>query len=432
MIFAGPLFLLLVSSLFSDLANATPLSFGSAPRPTLPVAQATSPAEQDYEEAIKKLAANDFAGAELAFKRALKIQPDHANSLLGLAEIAHKTNHPELAAKLIDQAVKAAPNNANAQASLGRLLAVQKRYPEAEVALRKAVELDPKLIRPRMDLADLYATALPKPNEALSFYRSVLDINPNHAGANYAYGVTLMRVGDLTKARAALETSARLEPGNPLPPLALASLSLQQKELDQALIWLGRALEIQPTLADALELRGDIQQSRRSPDKALADYSAAIRSQPGLISAWMKQGILQQQLGQYEEARKSYLAAIKLDPKLSAAYNNLAWMEAENGKNLEQAEAWAKKAVQLSPEIADYHDTLGWVYRARGNLKNAELWLRRATNLKHVPSSAFYHLGMVLQEMGKSKEAVVAFKKSLALDKNNQPAQQALQGLERH
>jgi tetratricopeptide (TPR) repeat protein len=430
MIFIRPLILLLVSSLFSCLANATPQALGSAPRLTLPADQTASPADQDYAEGIKKLAANDTEGAELAFNRALKKQPDHANSLLGLAEIAHQRQHPELAAKLIKQAVKAAPDNANAQASLGRLLAVQKKYPEAEKALKKAAELDPKLIRPRMDLADLYATVLGKPSAALSLYGQVLDIDPNHAGANYAYGVTLMRVGDLTKARAALETSARLAPANPLPLLALARLSLQQKELDEALILLERALTIQPTLADALELRGDIQQARRSPDKALADYSAAVLAQPDLVTAWLKQGIIQQQLGQYEEAKKSYLAAIKLDLKLSAAYNNLAWMETENRKNLEQAEVWAKKAVQLSPEIADYHDTLGWVYRARGNLKDAELSLQRATRLQHVPASVFYHLGVVLQEMGKPQEAAVAFEKALTLDKNYPAAQQALQRLQ--
>jgi tetratricopeptide (TPR) repeat protein len=193
---------------------------------------------------------------------------------------------------------------------------------------------------------------------------------------------------------------------------------------------LDRALTIQPTLADALELRGDIQQARRSPDKALADYSAAVLAQPDLVTAWLKQGIIQQQLGQYEEAKKSYLAAIKLDLKLSAAYNNLAWMETENRKNLEQAEVWAKKAVQLSPEIADYHDTLGWVYRARGNLKDAELSLQRATRLQHVPASVFYHLGVVLQEMGKPQEAAVAFEKTLTLDKNYPAAQQALQRLQ--
>lgn len=428
--FSHTLTILLASSLLSGLANAIVQPLGAGPRITLPAIQGDSPADQDYAEAIRMIAENDLKGAELAFKRALEKQPTHANSLLGLAEIAFRTTHPEVASKLIYQAVKADPNNANAQASLGRLLAVQKRYPDAEAALKKAADLDQKLVRPRMDLADLYATVLRKPDEALSLYQNVLQIEPAHAGANYAYGMTQIRMGDMTKGRAALETSARLEPENPLPPLALARLNLQQKELDEAITWVERALKIQPTLADALELRGDVQQARNMPDKALADYAAAIRAQPNQISALMKQGSQQQQLGRNEDAGKSYLAALKVNPKLSAAYNNLAWMAAESKKNLDQAEAWGKKAIDLSPAIADFHDTLGWVYRARGDLKNAEQSLQRATSLKQVPASVYYHFGVVLQEAGKSREAADAFRKTLTLDKSYQAAEQALRRLD--
>ena len=423
---------LLAATLFSGLAQALPIAPNPASQPARtapPTSQAVSPADQDYADAIKRLAANDSAGAEQSFKRALEKQPGHANALLGLSEIAFKKNQPDQAAKLIRQAVQANPGSAHAQASLGRLLAVQKQYPEAAVALKKAVELDAKLVRPRMDLADLYATALRKPKDALPLYQQVLEIDPNHAGAHYAYGMTHARLGDPAKARTALEASARLEPGNPLPPLALARLSLQSKKPDDAMTWLERTLKIQPTLAEALELRGDVQQTRNSPENALADYAAAIRAQPKQVSAVVKQASLLQHLRRQDEAAKAYQAAIKLNPKLALAYNNLAWMAAESGKNLDQAEQWGKKAVELGPNVADFHDTLAWVYRARGKLKDAEQSLLRATSIKSAPISAFYHLGVVQQALGKTTEAMAAYKKTLALDKNHQAAAQALRQL---
>jgi tetratricopeptide (TPR) repeat protein len=375
------------------------------------------------------LAGNDVAGAELAFKRALEKQPGHANALLGLAEIAFKRNQPDQAGRLIRQAAQSEPGNAHAQSSLGRLLAVQKKYPEAEAALKKAAELDPKLVRPRMDLADLYATALRRPTDALSLYQRVLEIDPGHAGAHYAFGMTQMRLGDPAKARTALESSARLEPANPLPALALASLAIQRKDWDGAMTWLERALKIQPSLAEALELRGDVWQSRGGPDKALADYEAAFRAQPSRVSAVLKQASLLQQLGRADAAGKAYLAALKLNPRLALAYNNLAWMAVDSGKNLDQAEQWGRKAVELGPEVADFHDTLAWVYRARGRLKDAEQSLQRATGLKGAPASAHYHLGVVRRDLGKPAEAAAAFRKALALDKNHQPAAQALRQL---
>ena len=420
---------LLASSFLAGPALATSQPLDSAPRLTLPVVAGGSPADNDYSEAIKMLAADDAAAAEALFKRALEKNPGHASSLLGLAEIAARKSHSDLASKLIYRAVKADPNNAHAQASLGRLLAMQGRFPDAEVALKRAGELDPNLIRPRMDLADLYATALRKPVEAAALYRKVIAIEPNHAGAHYGYGMSLMRQGNAVEARAAFESSARIEPDNPLPAMAMARLSLQENSLDGAMTWVERALKVQPTFADALELRGDVQQARKAPEIALADYAAAVKAQPNQVSALMKQGVLQQQLGRTDDAGKSYLAAVKVNPKLPVAYNNLAWMAVEKKKNLDQAEAWGKKAVDLGPEMADFHDTLGWVYRAKGNLKAAEQSLKRATSLKQAPASAFYHLGLVLQESGKSKEAADAFEKTLALDNAHQEAEQALRRL---
>lgn len=420
MMFFCSLTIVLAVSISSTLANATPLPLSPASRLAVPpapaVLSADSSADQYYAEAIRRMAANDPVGAELAFKRALEKQPGHANALLGLAEIAFKNNQPESAEKLIRQAVHSAPENAHAQASLGRLLAINRKYPEAELALKKAVELDSKLIRPRMDLADLYATALLKPGDALSLYQQVLKIEPNHAGANYAYGVVLMRLGDLGRAQAAFEKSARLESGNPLPPLALGRLNLQQKKLNEAMTWLERSLKIQPALAEALELRGDIQQARNSSDKALGDYAAAIRSQPNLISALLKQGALQQQLGRLDAAVDSYMAVIKINPKLALAYNNLAWLAAERGKNLEQAEIWSKKAIELNPENADFRDTLAWVKRAQGDLAGASELLERVTAEKTASAEQFYHLGIVRSEAGQKIGAVEALRKSLQID----------------
>lgn len=388
-----------------------------------------TPVEEAYKEAIGKLAANDLAGAEKAFRHVLTLRPDHASALLGLSEIAFKKKQIETAAKLIRQAVQAEPGNAHAHASLGRMLAMQKKYAEAESSLKKAAELDARLVRPRMDLADLYATVLRKPKDAIALYQSVLAIAPDHAGAHFAQGIVHMRLGEMEPARTALENSARLEPGNPLPLVELAHLHIATRQPDKALPRLEQALKIQPKLADALELRGDARQMRGEAEPALADFAAAVRAQPNRISALLKLGSLQQQLGRAEAATKSYLAVIKLDSRQAVAYNNLAWMAAENGKNLDQAERWSLKAVELAPEVADFHDTLAWVYRARGKPKDAERSLLRATGLKGAPASAFYHLGVVRRELGNNAGAGLAFKKALSLDKSHKPASQALRQL---
>jgi len=56
---------------------------------------------------------------------------------------------------------------------------------------------------------------------------------------------------------------------------------------------------------------------------------------------------------------QSYKKVIQIDPKQAIAYNNLAALNLDRKQDLGHAESWAKKAVELSPEVADFHDTLG-------------------------------------------------------------------------
>jgi tetratricopeptide (TPR) repeat protein len=397
--------------------------------PPAPV-QAAAPADRAYAQALGLFAKGDLAGAKKGFQQALTLQANHVPALLGLAEVAFQQKQPQQAAKYLQQAVEAGPNDAHAQASWGRYLAVNKRYPEAETALQRAIALDAAMVRPRMDLADLYATALKQPAKAVALYQEVLRIDAGHAGAHYALGVALARQGEADKARTSLERSAELAPDNPLPALALAQLAAGRKSLDDALRWVNQALKLQPTLAAALELRGDLHDARSNARQALADYQAAVQAAPALASAHFKLGSLFQRQNQVREAMRAYQAAIQAAPGFAAAYNNLAWLAAENRLDLDQAETWARQAVKLEPKAAAYLDTLGWVLRARGQLGEAEKTLRESLRLSR-QADTLYRLGVVLQEAGKPAEAEKAFKDALALAPGHAAAKTALAGLKR-
>lgn len=398
--------------------------------PRLPPAAAhsASPADQAYSEGLNAFVNNDLAGAEKSFQKALSLQPAYAPALLGLAEIAFKKGQGEKAGTLLGKAVKVAPENAHAQASWGRFLAVGKRYPEAEAVLQKAMALDATLVRPRMDLADLYTTALRQPAKAVAIYQQVLAIDPGHAGAHYALGVALAKQGDLAKAQASLERSAQLDANNPLPSMALAQVAVQRKSLDDALRWVNAALKIQPAFADALVLRGDLQDARGNSPQSLSDYSAAARSAPGLAMAHFKLGSLLQRQNRVKDAMQAYRNAIKAAPDFALAYNNLAWLAAEGGSELSQAESWARQAVKLDPRSAAYLDTLGWVQRAKGQWADAEKSLR--ASLRIAPAAdTYHHLGMVLKDAGKQADAEKAFRDALSLAPGHVGAKKALQAL---
>ncbi|HUJ68113.1 MAG TPA: tetratricopeptide repeat protein [Syntrophorhabdales bacterium] len=100
-------------------------------------------------------------------------------------------------------------------------------------------------------------------------------------------------------------------------------------------------------LGVSYEKRGEL-------DAALEEYRAATKAMP---LAYLYVGNVYFQRKAYSDAEKAYRKAI--DKTNSAeACNNLAWLYYTTGSNLDEAEALARKAVELSPESEDFKDTL--------------------------------------------------------------------------
>ena len=82
-----------------------------------------------------------------------------------------------------------------------------------------------------------------------------------------------------------------------------------------------------------------------------------------------------------DEAIDSYRQALKITPNNPLLLNNLAWALAQDGKDLAQAEAMARKAVQIAPNQPSFWDTLGQVQKLRGEHAQAVVSFHRALAL---------------------------------------------------
>ena len=130
------------------------------------------------------------------------------------------------------------------------------------------------------------------------------------------------------------------------------------------------------------------------------------------------------ELGRVLDAQRVYEQAIRLAPKYGEAYNNLARLHANNyqqpltaglgnpkiSPKLRLAEALAYTAVTLNPDVAAYHDTLGWILSKRGQVNRAMKTLERAINLQKDAVEPHYHLAQVALEANDRKKAVEAIR----------------------
>ncbi len=395
--------------------------------PDMPSA-ADNPAIRQYETGMSALLNKDWRTAETAFKESARLDPASPLPLIGLADIAAQNKRSSEAWTWLQKASEAAPKSGLPYHAMGRFHYNEKAYAKAEQAFKKALATAPDNIVFNLDLADLYANNLSKPESALPYYSKATELNPKHAGAHHGKGMVLWKLKRMGEAESSLRKAAELSPGSPISWQALGALQVEQNKSDAALVAFQNALKAQAAFSPALMGKGDAYLGLGDMKQALSAYQQAAKITPKDAMAHLKMGMAFQGLGRQSDAEAAYKRSIALNPKLALAYNNLAWMAADSRTHLANAEQWAIKAVELAPGVADFLDTLGWVYRAQAQYAQAEKTLQRAAQLQ--PSAQFfYHLGVVYQEQSKLGDAEKAFRKSLSIQKDFSPSLKALAAL---
>ena len=128
-------------------------------------------------------------------------------------------------------------------------------------------------------------------------------------------------------------------------------------------------------------------------------------------------GTAYMKLGRLQDSQRAYEKAIHLAPKYGEAYNNLARLYADGyQQKLELAETLAYTAVALNPNVAAYHDTLGWILAKRGQLNRAMKMLERSINLQRDAIEPHYHLAQVALKANERQKAIKSIREVLKLN----------------
>ena len=128
-------------------------------------------------------------------------------------------------------------------------------------------------------------------------------------------------------------------------------------------------------------------------------------------------GTVYMKLRRLQDAQRAYEQAIRLAPKYGEAYHNLARLYVDGyQRKLNRAETLAYTAVTLNPNVAAYHDTLGWILAKRGQVNKAMKTLERSINLQSDAVEAHYHLAHVALKAGKRKQAIKSIRNALKLN----------------
>lgn len=196
-------------------------------------------------------------------------------------------------------------------------------------------------------------------------------------------------------------------------------------DLDGAEPLYRRALELDPSGADAWHLLGVLSTGRGRPDLALGHIGRALELRPGDAGFLLNRGVALQALGRLTEAEAGFRAAVAARPDFPEAHNNLANALHALGRPDEALGYW-RRALELRPDYPEARQNLALALADRGDAKEAAEHARAAVSLAPGHAPAYLALAGALAELGDHDGAESACREALRLRPDLAAAHRAL------
>ena len=224
--------------------------------------------------------------------------------------------------------------------------------------------------------------------EADRFYTAVLKAQPKHPDANHNMGVLAVGVGKAHDALPFFKTALEANPNIAQYWLSYIDALIKLDRVADAKAMLEQASNkgVKGDGFDKLEKKLGLKHKDDSAESKLQNLMALYnqkklvqvfeeaqiltKQDANNLTLWNLMGASASQIGKFEEAVFAFQKAISINPKNSEAYNNMGIALKEQGK-LEEAIQAYKKALAIKPDFAEAYGNMGNALQEQGKLVEA-------------------------------------------------------------
>ena len=288
---------------------------------------------------------------------------------VGRAE-ASRVNH-QAAADAFRRAVAIEPNRAESHLLLGQMLMALHDFAGAEAAFREAIRLAPRDPAPRCALATLLLI-LDRDKEAQELAKASgaigADVERRVAGriaakqqlefmreglaqALRGMGLLYLTLGQPDKAVEMLTQAAKGDPKNAEALALLGGAQYEMGDMESAIRSMREAVRLKPDYPEAWLNLGGFYQVQQQFDNAMRGYSEAARRRPNYPEVFQNRGLCLLEQDQLGPAIQAFEEALKAKPDFISAKVNLAVTRILRGKK-EEIDTSLASLKEIDPEIA--------------------------------------------------------------------------------
>ena len=250
----------------------------------------------------------------------------------------------------------------------------------AQLALERAVAINPTLSESRANLGNIYLEK-GRAEDAIRQYQAALQLNPNDPKTHNNLGNAYMELDRFSFAVSSYRRSIALDPNFIDAYRNLALVFTKHERYGQALSELRQAISLAPD-------------------------DAAIHNQ---------MGELYYRMGNHQKAISQFREALQLKRDSAEAYYGLALCYRQLDQTTREIQAY-KNTLALDPDMLPALVNLGNAYFGQGQYDSAIQYYRRALEMKSDDAWIYYNLGSAYSNKSNFAQAVVAYQQALEID----------------
>ena len=291
-----------------------------------------------------------------AYLATLKIDPRYALAHAGLGDSLFHLGQYEDAVRAMARSLSLDPDSSIAgtlHLLLGQALEKVHRLEAAAKHYHRSLEIDPRDVRPLIELAEL-RNAQGRTEEADGYMRRVRDLRPNDLAALQNTAEMLRKRGRYEEAVKAYGAALDVDPDYPLAHAGLGHTFLAMKRYEEALASLNRSLSLAPDSASAAGrhvLAGRAAQALNRARVAAEHFERAMATNPRNAQALDYLAMLRFGQRRYQETLGLYRRLLELQPDSAQTHSNLGATLYHLGR-AEEAIRSFDRALVLDPELA--------------------------------------------------------------------------------
>jgi tetratricopeptide (TPR) repeat protein len=258
-------------------------------------------------------------------------------------------------------------------------------------------------------------------DEAVSAYRELLALEPNHVDGLHLLGSVCSDLQRYAEALQCFDRALELRPELAAAYRGRGAVLLHLGRLDQALANLGQAIRLEPKDARAYNgLGAALERANRLPE-ALVCFEQSLALDPRQPEAHLNRGILLYSLGRHADALASIERALALRPDHAAAHTNRGSALLALERPAEALPSF-ERAIALEPGAATAHHNRGLALLRLERPAEALLSFDHALTLSPAGFGTHFHRGVALARLERYEEAIASFGAALALDRTSAEA----------